>query len=64
MQDLGAGNIENAKEMTCAFHKLFLLIVIVATNADYVSGDGASLILVEQVAGDLRSSSSAIRAID
>ena len=64
MQDLGAGNTENAKEMACAFNKLFLLTVIVATNTDCVSGDRASLVLVEQVAGELRSSSSAIRAID
>ena len=32
--DLGAGNIENAKEMDCAFNKLFLLTVIVDTNID------------------------------
>ena len=64
MQDLGAGNTENAKEMACAFNKLFLLTVIVATNTDCVSGDRAALVLVQQVAGELRSSSSAIRAID
>jgi len=27
--NLGAGNIENVKEMTCAFKKLFLLTVII-----------------------------------
>jgi hypothetical protein len=27
--NLGAGNIENVKEMTCAFNQLFLLTVIV-----------------------------------
>ena len=27
--NLGAGNIENVKEITCAFNKLFLLTVIV-----------------------------------
>ena len=32
--NLGAGNIENAKEMACAFNKLFLLTVIVDTNTD------------------------------
>jgi len=31
---LGAGNIKNAKEMYCAFNKLFLLTVIVDTNTD------------------------------
>ena len=31
---LGAGNIENTKEMACAFNKLFLLTVIVDTNTD------------------------------
>jgi len=31
---LGAGNIENAKEMACAFNKLFLLTIIVDTNTD------------------------------
>jgi hypothetical protein len=30
--NLGAGNIENAKEMPCAFNKLFVLTVIVDTN--------------------------------
>jgi hypothetical protein len=30
----GAGNIENAKEMACAFNKLFLLTEIVDTNTD------------------------------
>ena len=29
-----AGNIENAKQMACAFNKLFLLTVIVDTNTD------------------------------
>ena len=33
--DLGAGNIENAKQMACAFNKLFLSTVIVDTNSDY-----------------------------
>jgi len=32
--NLGAGNIENAKEMVCAFNKLFLLTLIVDTNTD------------------------------
>jgi len=32
--NMGAGNIENAKEMACAFNKLFLLTVIVDTNTD------------------------------
>ena len=32
--NLGAGNIENAKEMACAFNKLFLLTVTVDTNTD------------------------------
>jgi len=32
--NLGAGNIENAKEMACAVNKLFLLTVIVDTNTD------------------------------
>jgi len=32
--NLGAWNIENVKEMTCAFNKLFLLTVIVDTNTD------------------------------
>ena len=32
--NLGAGNIENAQEMACAFNKLFLLTVIVETNTD------------------------------
>jgi hypothetical protein len=32
--NLGAGNIVNAKEMTCAFNKLFLLTVTVDTNTD------------------------------
>jgi hypothetical protein len=32
--NLGAGNIENAKQMACAFNKLFLLTVIVDTNTD------------------------------
>jgi hypothetical protein len=32
--NLGAGNIENAKEMACAFNKSFLLTLIVYTNAD------------------------------
>jgi hypothetical protein len=32
--NLGAGNIENAKEMACAFNKLFLLTLIVDTNTD------------------------------
>jgi len=32
--NLGAGNIENANEMVCAFNKLFLLTVIVDTNTD------------------------------
>ena len=32
--NLGAGNIENAKEMACALNKLFLLTVIVDTNTD------------------------------
>jgi hypothetical protein len=45
--NLGAGNIANAKEMVCAFNKLFLLTVIIDTNTD--SSDGASLILIEQV---------------
>jgi len=31
---LGAGNIENAKEMACTSNKLFLLTVIVDTNTD------------------------------
>jgi hypothetical protein len=30
----GAGNIENAKEIACAFGKSFLLTVIVDTNTD------------------------------
>jgi hypothetical protein len=33
--NLGAGNIEKAKEMACAFNKLFLLTLIVDTNTDY-----------------------------
>ena len=33
--NLGAGNIENAKEMACAFNKLFLLTLIVDTNTDF-----------------------------
>jgi len=66
--NLGAGNIENA----CAFNKLFLLtqtlISIEANNYKFdgiysTSGDGVSLDLVE-VARELRSSSSAIRATD
>ena len=32
--NLGAGNIENAKEMACAFNKSFLFMVIVDTNTD------------------------------
>jgi len=32
--NMGAGNIENAKEMACAFNKLFLLTVTVDTNTD------------------------------
>ena len=32
--NLGAGNIENTKEMACVFNKLFLLTVIVDTNTD------------------------------
>jgi hypothetical protein len=32
--NLGAENIENAKEMVCAFNKLFLLTLIVDTNTD------------------------------
>ena len=32
--NLGAGNTENAKEMACAFNKLFLLTVIFDTNTD------------------------------
>jgi hypothetical protein len=32
--NLRARNIENAKEMACAFNKLFLLTVIVDTNTD------------------------------
>ena len=32
--NLGAGNIENANEMACAFNKLFLLTLIVDTNTD------------------------------
>ena len=33
--NLGAGNIENAKEMACAFNELFLLTLIVHTNTDF-----------------------------
>jgi hypothetical protein len=32
--NVGAGNIENAKEMACAFNKLFLLTLIDDTNTD------------------------------
>jgi len=32
--NMGAGNIENAKEMACAFNKLFLLTVTVDKNTD------------------------------
>jgi hypothetical protein len=32
--NMGPGNIENAKEMACAFNKLFLLTVTVDTNTD------------------------------
>ena len=31
---LGIGNIDNAKEMACAFYKLVLLTVIVGINTD------------------------------
>jgi hypothetical protein len=32
--NLGAGIIENTKEMVCAFNKLFLLTLIVDTNTE------------------------------
>jgi hypothetical protein len=58
--NLGAGNIENAKEMAYAFNKLFLF-----TGKQLITtGDGDSMILVEQVASEFKSSSSSIRATD
>ena len=66
--NLEVGNIENAKEMACVFNKLFSLTVIVDTNTDSSLAmdlvTRASMILLEQVAREFKSSSSAIRAID
>jgi hypothetical protein len=66
--NLGARNIEYAKEMACAFNKLFLLTVKCWHKhwfqSGYGSGDGASVIVVEQVAREFKSSSSAICATD
>jgi hypothetical protein len=56
---LGAGNTETEIQMAYAFHKLFLFVLQHWHESGYTS-----VTSVEQVAPELMSSSSAIRATD
>ena len=54
--NVGPGHTENAKEMVCAFNKLFLLTLILNINTDSRLAMGlASEISVEQVAREFES---------